>query len=100
MEARIRELERLLKDPDIIESSSDAEEAGPGQLVTVRGEDGEEDTYLLAATKEERLEGVRTVSVDSPLGRALAGRRVGDRAEYQAPGGTFSLEIVALRPQG
>jgi transcription elongation factor GreA len=100
MEARIRELERLLKDPDIIESSSDAEEAGPGQLVTVRDEDGDEETYLLAATKEERLEGVRTVSVDSPLGRALAGRKVGERAEYQAPGGTFTLEIVALRPQG
>ncbi len=103
MEARIRELERLLKDPDIVESSSDADEAGPGQLVTVRpvdDPDEEEETYLLAASKEERLAGVRTVSIDSPLGRALAGKRVGDRVEYQAPGGRFVLEITALKPQG
>ncbi len=103
MEARIRDLERLLKDPDIIESSSESEEAGPGQLVTVRNvdePDEEEETYLLAATKEERLEGVRTVSIDSPLGRAMAGKRIGQRVEYQAPGGSFTLEITALKPQG
>ncbi len=102
MEARIRELQQLLKDPDIVEGTAEAEEAGPGQLVTVRplDEDEEEETYLLAASKEERLEGVRTVSVDSPFGKALAGKRIGERVEYQAPGGSFSYEIVALRPQG
>ncbi len=76
MEARIRELEQLLKSPDIVAASSDAEEAGPGQLVTVRpvdDPDEDEETYLLAASKEERLAGVRTVSIDSPLGRAIAG---------------------------
>jgi transcription elongation factor GreA len=103
MEARIRELQRLLKDPDIIESSAATDQAVPGQLVSVRpldDPDEEEETYLLAASKEERLEGVRTVSVDSPFGKALAGKRVGERVEYQAPGGTFSYEITALRPQG
>jgi transcription elongation factor GreA len=103
MEARIRELQRLLKDPDIIEGTAEAEEAGPGQLVTVRpidDPDEDEETYLLAASKEERLEGVRTVSIDSPFGKALAGRRIGDRVEYQAPGGKFSYEITALKPQG
>jgi transcription elongation factor GreA len=35
MEARIRELEQLLKDPDIVESAEASEEAGPGQLVTL-----------------------------------------------------------------
>ena len=103
MEARIRELQRLLKDPDIVEGAATADEAGPGQLVTVKpldDADDEEETYLLAASKEERLEGVRTVSIDSPLGQALAGKRIGDRVEYQAPGGKFSFEITALKPQG
>ena len=103
MEARIRELEAMLKDPDIIESAAEADEAGPGQLVSVKpldDPDEDEETYLLAASKEERLEGVRTVSIDSPFGQALAGHKVGDKVEYQAPGGTFSYEITALKPQG
>lgn len=103
MEARIRELERLLRDPDIIEGVASAEKAGPGTLVTVRpADDGspeEEEVYLLAASKEERAPGARTLTLSSPLGRALLGRRVGDRVTYQAPGGTFAYEVVALRPR-
>jgi transcription elongation factor GreA len=102
MEARIRELERMLKDPDILEGPEHAEEAGPGQLVTLRplGEDEPEDeTYLLAASKEERMDGVRTVSLDSPLGQAIARKRVGQQVSYQAPGGTFTYELVRLEPR-
>jgi transcription elongation factor GreA len=88
MEARIRELEALLKDPDIVDAPTSADQVGPGVLVTVLVE-GDEETYLLAASKEERLQGVRTVTADSPLGSALLGRRVGDRVTYEAPGGTF-----------
>ncbi len=103
MEARIRELEQLLKDPDIAEGAVEAEEAGPGQLVTLQpsgDSEEEEETYLLAASKEERLEGVRTVSIDSPLGKVLVGKRIGDTVKYEAPGGTFKYEITALKPQG
>jgi transcription elongation factor GreA len=99
MEARIRELEGLLKDPDVVESPATADEARPGVLVTVRLAGDEEETYLLAASKEERLDGIRTVTEDSPLGGALAGRKVGDRVSYDAPGGTFDCEIVKLEPR-
>ncbi len=98
MEARIRELERLLRDPDIVEHASAAEVVEAGTLVTVRAVDDadDEETYLVAASKEERAPGVRTVSVESPLGRALVGRRVGERVTYEAPGGRFEYEIVRL----
>jgi transcription elongation factor GreA len=101
MEARIRELQRLLKDPDIVEAPAEAEVAGPGILATLRPLDedqAEDELYLLAATKEERAPGARTVSVSSPLGQALVGRRVGDRITYQAPGGLFAYEVVSLEP--
>jgi transcription elongation factor GreA len=100
MEARIRELERMLKDPDVVEGPTATDRAGPGVLVTVKlaGEDDEE-TYLLSASKEERLSGVRTVTADSPLGSALLGGRVGDRVSYEAPAGTFSCEIIRLEPR-
>ena len=101
MEARIRDLERLLKDPDIVEGPVPADQALPGVLVTVRiEEDQEEETYLLAASKEERIDGLRTVTADSPLGSALLGRKVGERISYQAPGGTFACQIVRLEPRG
>lgn len=101
MEARIREIERMLRDPEILEGPEATEEAVPGVLVHVRPLDGDEDedgeqVFLLAASKEERHDGARTVSLSSPLGQALAGRKVGETVEYQAPGGTFSYEIVAL----
>lgn len=100
MEARIRELERMLKDPDIVEGPTATDRATPGVLVTVRLlEEDDEETYLLSASKEERLQGVRTVTMDSPLGSALVGRQVGDRVSYEAPGGSFSCEIVRLEPR-
>ena len=101
MEARIRELEQLLKDPDIVEGPVDAETAAPGVLVTVKpleDDDEEHEVYLLAASKEERAEGARTVSLSSPFGEALMGKTIGDVVEYAAPGGTFSYEIVSLAP--
>jgi transcription elongation factor GreA len=102
MEARIRELERMLKDPDIVEGPDDMDLAAPGLLVTLRPVDEnepEDETYLLAISKEEREDGVRTVSLDSPLGQAIAGKRVGEQVSYEAPGGTFTYEVVDLSPR-
>jgi transcription elongation factor GreA len=102
MEARIRQLEQLLRDPDIVEAA-DGDEVGPGTLVTVRPvEDGadedEEETYLVALSAEERAPGVRTVTSSSPLGSALLGKKAGDRLSYEAPGGTFAYEVVRFEP--
>jgi transcription elongation factor GreA len=102
MEARIRDLERQLVDPDIIEAA-DGDEVGPGTVVTLRpvdqsNDDGEEEAYLVALSAEERAPGVRTITSGSPLGSALLGRRVGDRVTYEAPGGTFTYEVVRFQP--
>src|SRR5207247_8288785 len=98
MEARIRQLEQMLRDPEIIEVA-DSDEVGPGTLVTVRPvEDGtvgdDEETYLVALSAEERAPGVRTVTSNSPFGSALLGRKVGDRVTYDAPGGTFAYQVL------
>ena len=99
MEARIRELKHKLSDPDIVEAT-DTEEVAAGTLVTLLPleDDPEEETYLVAHSAEERAPGVRTMTVSSPLGKALLGRRVGDQVSYQAPGGTFTYQVVALAP--
>ena len=100
MEAKIRDLDHQLKDPEILETGS-GDEVGPGIIVTLlpKGEDEpEEESYLVAHHPEERAAGVRTITSISPLGSVLMGRRVGDEVTYQAPGGTFTYQVVSLRP--
>jgi transcription elongation factor GreA len=103
MESRIRNLERMLRDPDIVEAPVGADEATPGMLVTLRPldeDDPEDETYLLADSAEERAPGVRTITTTSPLGQALIGKKLDEEVEYQAPGGTFHYLVVGLKPRG
>jgi transcription elongation factor GreA len=101
MEARIRQLERLLKDVQLVEGPDHADHVNAGMLVTLRpvdDDDTEDETYLLAHSKEERAKGARTITIESPLGSVIVGRTVGDRVTYSAPGGEFSYEVVAFEP--
>lgn len=101
MEARIRTIERLLRDPEVVEGPSGADHVAAGMLVTVRpmdDEDTEDEVYLLAASAEERAPNARTVSIESPFGKALLGKVPGDEVTYSAPGGDFSYEVVSFEP--
>src|SRR5687768_18270846 len=60
MEARIRNLEAMLRDPEIVESPPSSEVVSAGMLVTLRpldDPDPDEETYLLAESSEERATG-------------------------------------------
>ncbi len=99
MEARIRRLEWTIRNAEIVEAPQEGDTVVPGVLVTVRQpDDDDEDTYLIAASPEERARGSRTITVKSPLGSVLLGRRAGDRVTYEAPGGSFTYEITSIRP--
>jgi transcription elongation factor GreA len=103
MESRIRSLERMLRDPEIIEAPPRSDVVTPGMLVTVRAldiEDPDDETYLLAESAEERATGVRTITTTSPLGQALMGARSQEQVSYEAPGGTFRCVVVSFRPNG
>lgn len=99
MEARIRELEAKLRDAQIVSAPINSDTAVAGTIVGLRPlEGGDVERYLLAAAKEERAPDVMTVTTGSPLGSAIVGKTVGDKVEYQAPGGRFSYELVELSP--
>ena len=103
MESRIRNLERMLRDPDIIETPPASDVVTSGMLVTLRplDEDNPEDeTYLLAEHSEERAPGVRTITTTSPLGSAIVDKVLDDEIAYEAPGGTFHYLIVGIEPRG
>ncbi len=103
MEARIRTLQHMLRDPEIVEAPEATDAVGPGMLVTIRPldeDDPDEETYLLAHQAEERAPGARTITTTSPLGRALMGAAVEQEIVYEAPGGSFRYVVVGFAPHG
>jgi transcription elongation factor GreA len=97
-EARVRQLEAMLKDAEIIE---DVAKGGAvvrnGMVVEIRIGGGPSTTYLYGSI-EERHGDLDPLSPSSPLGQALAGAAPGDTVEYQAPGGVFQVEVVSVAP--
>ena len=92
-EGRIRCLERTLKTARVVEDRSAPDAVGLYDKVTVLLEDEEEpETYQIVTTlRQDVLRGI--ISKESPMGRALMGRRVGDRAVVELDNGS-SYEVV------
>ena len=102
MEARIRTLQGMLRDPEIVEAPAESDQVGPGMMVTIRPldeDDPDEETYLLASHAEERAPHARTVTTTSPLGRALMGAAIDEEIVYEAPGGSFRYVVVKFAPR-
>ena len=78
-ESRIRYLERMLKTARIVSDTSKEDEVGINNTVQVYlEEDDETETYRIVTTvRGSSLNGL--ISIDSPLGKAILGHRVGDR---------------------
>lgn len=95
MEARIRQLKHLLDNAEVreVENSGRVE---VGTIVTVIDEDEDEYEFFVAPS-ENKVPGILLASPQSPLGQALLGASPGDEVSYQAPGGTFTYRIAAVR---
>lgn len=78
-ESRIRYLERMLKNAKVISDESREDEVGINNTVTVYfEEDDEEETYrLVTSIRGDSMHGL--ISIESPLGKAIRGHKVGDR---------------------
>jgi transcription elongation factor GreA len=102
MESRIRNIEHMLRDPEISEGPQQSEVVASGMVVTLRPleeDEPEEEVYLLAESAEERAPGVRTITTTSPLGSAVVGAALEDEIAYDAPGGTFRYRVVRFEPR-
>ena len=96
MEARIRKLEHLLHTAEVREVT-DTGRVEVGSVVTVVDSDGDELDYFVAP-QENKVPGLLLASPTSPLGGAMIGASIGDEVSYDAPAGTFSVKIKAVRP--
>jgi transcription elongation factor GreA len=95
VEGRILRLETILHNAVIIEEDGPRDTVGLGSHVTVVEGDGPPETYHVVGSAEaDPTHGL--ISNESPLGRALMGRKVGDTAEVNAPDGVLAFEIVGI----
>lgn len=97
MEARIRQLEVLLRDARVGEAPADGDIVRPGLVVTL-DIDGDEETYLLGSREDEHHKH-EILSSASPMGKAVNGARVGDTVDFHTPtGARLEVRVVGIRP--
>lgn len=92
-EGRIRYLERMIKTAVVISDESKEDEVGINNAVTIYLiEDDEEETYRIITTvRGNSLKGL--ISIDSPLGKALMGHRVGDQVTVTV-NESYSYDVI------
>ena len=97
VEGRISDLEHKLAHADVIDPKTlDTDAAVFGCTVVLENLDTEEEVeYQLVGPDESDIHKGR-ISVSSPLGRAMLGKKVGDEIVVQAPGGKREYEVIDI----
>lgn len=97
VESRILTLEQMLRNAVVVETdTASTDVVGIGRKVTVREAGGGplEVYYIVGSMEADPTRG--KISNESPLGKALQGKRVGEKATVQAPDGVIVFEIVQI----
>ena len=95
IEARITELEYKLENAKIIEKAS-GDVVAVGTTVTVKyvDDDDEEEYSIVGSMEADPFE--NKISNESPIGRAIMNRRVGDIISVESPNGSYDIKIVKI----
>ena len=95
LEGRIQELESILRNAIIIERTQSSGVVFIGSHVTIQESNEEPETYhLVGPTEADPRKG--KISHESPIGRALIDKKVGDIAEAETPGGKIKFKILKI----
>ena len=99
-EARIRQLQELLRTAQVGTAPTSSDTATPGMVLKLRYEgDDDTETVLLGSREEGSRADLEVVSPNSPLGAALLGAHVGDTRQYPLPdGGSMTVTLVSAEP--
>lgn len=95
IEGRIQELEAVISRAQVIDPSQNSGNIIRfGATVVVVDEDNDNEAkYQIVGDYEANIE-QNKISLSSPLAKALIGKEIGDTAEYVAPGGRKSFEVL------
>jgi transcription elongation factor GreA len=94
VEGRIATLEAMIKSATIIDEHASTEQVSIGSTVTVLI-DGETETFSIVGSAEAKPTAGR-ISNESPVGRALLGRKKGEKVVVRVPAGDFTYTIKTI----
>jgi transcription elongation factor GreA len=97
VEGRIMTIEQMLKNAVMIDATRASDTVGIGSFVTVveRGSRDDEVYQIVGSAEADPVRG--RISNESPVGRALLGKRVGDEVQVRIPDGVRYLKISEIR---
>jgi transcription elongation factor GreA len=94
VEGRIQTLEALIKNATIIDENHSNDHVQIGSTVVLKSADGEERFTIVGSTEARPNEG--RISNESPVGRALLGKKKGEKVVVRVPAGDFTYTIVNI----
>ena len=98
-EGRIKYLEKMIKTCTIIEDDTKSDEVGLGKIVTINFvEDNFSVDYSIVTTMEMDVVNNK-ISIESPLGKVIYGKKVGQEVEVDSPDGKYMVKIEKIKSQ-
>lgn len=94
-EARITEIEHILKNSEIIKSPKNVSLVELGNTVTLKGLKGTAEYTIVGSV--EANPALKKISDASPIGQALLGKKVGDNVDIVLPTGTNSFTVKGIK---
>ena len=94
VEGRIQTLEALIKNATIIDEHHSTDHVQIGSTVKVESDDGEESFTIVGSTEAKPAEG--RISNESPVGRALLGKKKGEKVVVRVPAGDFTYKVTGI----
>jgi transcription elongation factor GreA len=95
LEGRIKELDAILRNAVIIEKGGSSGTVTIGSEVTIQEDGSDPEKYHLVGPAEADPRHGR-ISHESPIGRAIMDKKVGDIAEAETPGGKIKFKIIKI----
>ncbi|MGC4116611.1 MAG: transcription elongation factor GreB [Myxococcales bacterium] len=95
LDRRIRYLSKRLDSLTVVEQKDEADRVLFGAWVTIEDEDGQESTYRIVGPDEFDVK-LGKISVDSPVAKALLGKKEGDEVTIQRPKGATDVVVAKI----
>ncbi len=93
-EARISELNNILQNVEIIVKPKNGSKVQLGSKVTLKGAKSNKEFQVVGTVEADPLEG--KISDESPIGKALLGKKVGDTVQIVTPAETITYQLIAI----
>ena len=93
-ESRISEIEHILENVDIIKQPKNKGRVELGNTVELKNKSGDKTFTIVGSVEADPLSG--KISDESPIGKALLGKKIGDAVEIKTPAATTTYTIASI----